>query len=275
MFVDSHAHFDMVFSESGVSEESLLDTLSQKRIAHAVQVSIDLESLDWSADFIKRHDDGRFFFTMGIHPSTRTDTAMLEQFLGKADRYVSSPLKNRILGIGECGLDYYRMRQPKDLQLRSFEFQIEAAKDLDLPIIVHSRDATEDTISMLQKHRPLRGIIHCFPGNRDDARRFLDLGFHLSFAGNVTYNKSADMQDAATYVPSDRLLLETDAPFLTPVPHRGKKNSPEFVEFTYRFIAQLRKAPLAEIEDSVLENFTKLCRIKNAAAQPRHEKTEP
>jgi TatD DNase family protein len=165
-----------------------------------------------------------------------------------------------LFGIGECGLDYYRMRQPREAQMRSFEFQLDLAHRFFLPAIVHSRDAMDDTIDLLWRKRPGKGIMHCYSGTPQDAKKLLDLGFYLSFAGNVTYPRAHTLHDSARYVPLDRLLIETDAPFLTPVPLRGKQNRPHNVHYTYRYIADLRGEPLSRIEKAVHENFMRLRR---------------
>lgn len=254
MLIDSHAHFDLVLEESPLGEADLIRSMKGRGVGCAVQVSIDLESLRWSRDFIQRNKDS-FYFTAGIHPSSRVGEEVLSQFDAIVDEIMSSGERDRLVGIGECGLDYYRMRQPKDDQVRSFEHQIGIAKKYSLPLIVHTRDALEDTIDILKRHSPMYGIIHCFPGGSDDANRFVDMDFYCSFAGNVTYNKADMMQEAARHIPLDRLLLETDAPFLTPVPLRGRKNVPGNVEYTYDFIAKLRSQRRSVIEDSLEQNF--------------------
>jgi TatD DNase family protein len=153
------------------------------------------------------------------------------------------------------------MHQTKEMQRSSFEFQIALAKEYNLPVIVHSRDAMDETLEILQKYKPLTGIMHCFPGNRAAAKKVIDLGFYISFAGNVTYKKAFDLHESGAYVPLDRLLLETDAPFLSPVPVRGEKNRSEYVVHTYKFIADLRRIPLSAVTDAVTANFKGL--LKN------------
>jgi TatD DNase family protein len=258
MLIDSHAHIDMILEESPVSEADLIRSMMGKGVGHAVQVSIDMASLLWSREFIRRDDGGSFYFTAGIHPSSLAGDDMLSQLDAAVGEIMNSGEKERLFGIGECGLDYYRMRQPKIDQVRSFERQIVIAKKYGLPLIVHTREAIEDTIGILKRHTPLYGIIHCFPGNKDDAARFLDLDFYCSFAGNVTYSKSSGIQEAARYMPLDRMLIETDAPFLTPVPLRGRKNVPENVEYIYGFISELRNQRRSIIEEYLERNFTSL-----------------
>ncbi len=255
MLIDSHAHFDMILGETGGSEKDLIRSMKEHGLGYAVQVSIDPESLRWSREFALRNAGGGFYFTAGVHPSSAAGNDELSGLESAVGEIMNSGEKENFFGIGECGLDYYRMRRPKEEQLRSFEFQIDLARKHGVPVIVHSRDALDDTVAVLKKKSPLRGIIHCFPGDGDDAARFLDLGMYISFAGNVTYNNAAAIRDAAARVPLDRILLETDAPFLTPVPLRGKKNTPHYIVHTYRFLASLRKESVEKIEDAVASNF--------------------
>lgn len=255
MFVDSHTHLDMVINSCGISEGELMKGIFDNGVKHIVQVSVDAKGFDVSYDFARRYKEKGVVFTLGIHPSSLAD----KNALTRLDDFVSNVLKSEdsklLFGIGECGLDYYRLRQNKEMQISSFEYQLALAKKWELPVIVHSREAMDDTVSILKNQNPGTGIMHCFPGDRNAAKQFLDLGFYISFAGNVTYNKAVDLHDSASYVPLDRLLIETDAPFLTPIPLRGKKNKPEYIKHTYEFIADLRKEKSENLKQNVLTNF--------------------
>jgi TatD DNase family protein len=259
MYIDSHAHFDITLEESPISEDLLIQNLELNEISGAVQVGIDIESSRWSYAFAKRHASGGILFTIGIHPSSRADAGELQKLDGLLSDIKNGNDSGLIFGIGECGLDYYRKRQDRESQMTSFRYQIDLANRNSLPVIVHSRDAMDDTLGILHDDCKTAGIMHCFAGGMDAARRVLDLGFYLSFAGNVTYRSANLLQESARYVPLDRLLLETDAPFLTPVPFRGQKNRPEYVIHTYRFVSELRGEPLAKIIDAVNENFMEIC----------------
>ncbi len=259
VFIDSHAHFDLCLEDGG-SEEEYVTSLASHGVGRAVQVSIDAEGLAWSRDFAARNRSAGILFTAGIHPSSRAEEADLERLRNFVEELVGSADADLLFGIGETGLDFFRMHQPADMQRRSFEFQLDLAARHNLPVIVHSRDAAEDALAILRAKKPPLGVMHCFSGDGAMAKRFLDLGFYISFAGNLTYRTAADLHDAASYVPMDRLLLETDAPFLTPVPLRGKKNRPEYVVHTYEFIAALRKEPVPSLQELVFQNFTALTR---------------
>ena len=258
MYIDSHAHFDLTLEDKSITEDMLMEQTRTQNIVRVVQISIDMACSRWSHDFAKRHAGNGILFTVGIHPSSSADDVELDELNSLADRIMSCDDSKLLFGIGECGLDFYRKRQPRETQERSYRFQIELANRLGLPVIVHSREAMEETLAILRETCRTTGILHCFPGDRNEARQVLDLGFYLSFAGNVTYRNAVDMQASASYVPLERLLIETDAPFLTPVPLRGKKNRPEYVIHTYRFIAGLRGEPVDRIAGTVYENFMEL-----------------
>ena len=256
MYIDSHAHFDLMMEDGSAAEDLLVKNMKAGPLSHAVQISTDVESSRWSLGFAIKHADSGMVCTLGIHPSTQADSASLRELEGIVA--AGGGDARLIFGIGECGLDYYRMRVDKESQKSSFRFQIELANRFGLPLIVHSRDAMEDTLDILRGACKTIGIMHCFPGDAAAARRVLDMGFYISFAGNVTFPKAAALHESVKYVPLDRLLLETDAPFLAPVPLRGKKNRPEFVIHTYRFVSELRREPLEKIIDAVNKNFMEI-----------------
>ena len=258
MYIDSHAHFDLTLEDNNATEDTLMEQLRSNGIRRVVQISIDTASARWSRDFAKRHAGDGVLFSIGIHPSSPAGDGELREIGGLAENAARGEDGGLLFGIGECGLDFYRKRQDPETQERSFRFQIELANRLGRPVIVHSRDAMEETLAILGDYPGTAGIMHCFSGDREAARRVLDLGFYLSFAGNVTYRSASALHDSAAYVPLDRLLIETDAPFLTPVPLRGKKNRPEYVIHTYRFIAELRGEPLDRIAGAVYENFMEI-----------------
>ncbi|MDY6935091.1 MAG: TatD family hydrolase [Spirochaetota bacterium] len=259
MFIDSHVHFDLCLENKDLSEENLIDELQKNDICYAVHVSIDNNGLSWAYEFSKRHKG--VFYSIGIHPSSKAGVDDLHQVSAFINRIMSSGDSMDLFGIGETGLDFYRMNQPRDIQIRSFEYQVGLAKKWDLPLIVHSRDAFDETIRVLREKSPNSGIMHCFSGDRAMATRILDLGLYISFAGNLTYKNAHNLHDAASFIPLDMILLETDAPFLTPVPFRGKRNRPKYVKHTYEYLAILRNESLLRVEDSLYQNFTNL--LKN------------
>lgn len=258
MILDSHAHFNMILDDKKISESELIKSLKYNNFEYAVQISVEEKDFSWSRDFAQRNYEEGIFYTLGIHPSSPAQ----EQRLSNLENFVEHEMKgkfNRLLfGIGECGLDYYRMHQPKDMQISSFEKQIEIAEKYKLPLIIHSRNAMDETLEILKNRKCGYGIMHCFAGDSKTAKHVLDMGFLISFAGNVTYKNAVELHDAAAYVPLDRIIIETDSPFLTPVPMRGKPNLPEYIKHTYKFISLLKKISLSRLEDSVIENFSKM-----------------
>jgi TatD DNase family protein len=166
-----------------------------------------------------------------------------------------------VIAIGECGLDYYYDKSDRDAQRERFGAHIEAARQTGLPLVVHTRDAEQDTAEILGKavrHGGVAGVLHCFTGSADLARTALDLGFYISLSGIVTFKNAADLQDIAKWLPADRMLVETDSPFLAPVPHRGKKCEPAFVADTAAFVAELRGEEPGRLAEATTANFFKL-----------------
>ena len=260
MYIDSHTHFDLILEEGQVSEDELMENLRGANLSHVVQVAIEAGNLAWSRDFALRHRDEGILFTAGLHPSSVAgpeECQTLRSFVKGLD----DEARSLLFGIGECGFDFFRLRQPKEMQEAAFQFQIDLAKEEEIPLIIHSREAWEDTLRVLRGKGADKGIMHCFPGGRAEAKEALDLGFYISFAGNVTFKKAQILHESAAYVPLDRLLIETDAPFLTPVPHRGKPNRPEHIVHTYAFLAELRNESPETLREAVCQNFMNLASL--------------
>lgn len=193
------------------------------------------------------------YSTVGVHPH---DASKYDDAVGKR---LATLLKHpKVLALGEVGLDYHYDHSPRDVQQAVFIEQMHIAADARMPIVIHTREAWDDTFALIEKHwKPtgLGGIMHCFSGGPVEARRSLDLGFHLSFAGIVTFPKSLDIQEAARICSEDRILIETDAPFLAPVPYRGKRNEPAFMAHTAAKIAELRGTSIVDIVRATTTNF--------------------
>jgi TatD DNase family protein len=207
---------------------------------------------------------GHVFAAAGTHPhdaSTLTAEAL--------DALRALAQEPEVVAIGEIGLDYYRDLSPRDVQREAIARQIALAREVDLPIILHNRESHADMIALLTAHaRGLRGVFHCFIGDRQMARDALDLGFYLSFAGVVTYPKNTELADVAAWAPLDRILVETDAPYLSPQPFRGKRNEPRHVALTARHIASLRGMPFEELAEATSRNAAALFRLPDAPAAP-------
>jgi len=249
--VDSHCHLDN--PQFDPDREAVIDRALAAGVERMVVIGTgdgppDLEAGIRLAD---RHEP--IYATVGIHPhdaskaSPATYTRLRE--------LLQHP---KVIALGEIGLDYHYDHSPREVQRAVFLEQMLLAGEARKPIVIHTREAWEDTIALLEVYwRPhgLGGIMHCFSGNADQAALCVDLGFHLSFGGIVTFPKTLDVQEAARYVPPDRLLIETDAPYLAPVPHRGKRNEPAFVAQTARKMADLRGVSTEEIARLTSANF--------------------
>jgi TatD DNase family protein len=195
-------------------------------------------------------------FATGVHPHSAGT------FAGRADASAEVSRQHaasfEACAIGEIGLDYHYDLAPRDVQQAVFAAQVALARELRLPVIIHTREATDDTFAILKKAGEIRGVFHCFTGDAAMARRAVDIGFYLSFAGIVTFPKAGDLRDAAKIVPADRLLIETDSPYLAPVPHRGKRNEPAYVGRVLEALATVRGESVPDLEARVTSNFVRL-----------------
>jgi TatD DNase family protein len=260
MFIDTHAHFGICMQHTKLKEHELLSKMQDAKVEYAVQVSTEQTDFKWCRDFALKHQN--IFFTLGIHPSSEYVEEDLNMLVKLVSEVRLTEEKKNLFGIGEAGLDYYWMAHPKGKQIKLFEMQINIAKEYNLPVIVHTREAMQDTIGVLKSNSVEKGIIHCFSGTKSEAAQLLDMGLYISFAGNVTFKKSHELQDVALYVPVERLLLETDCPYLTPAPKRGRKNRPDYVVHTYNFIAELHKQKVEDLAMQIKNNFIALSGIK-------------
>ena len=192
--------------------------------------------------------------TVGVHPHDASKAT--EATFERLRELAAHP---KVVAIGEIGLDYHYDFSPRDVQRAVFSRQLAIAAEAALPIIIHTREAWDDTFEILRREWRGEGILHCFTGDAVQARQALDAGFHLAFGGVLTFPKAEPVREAARTTPSDRLLLETDCPYLAPVPHRGKRNEPAFVVETARRLAQVRGQPVEEIAARTKANFERLC----------------
>ncbi len=238
--IDSHCH---LYDTRGAE---LADVLAAARVAGIVQminVGCDAATTTAAIEIASAHPD--VFATAGLHPhEARHGVETIVPFLDHP----------RVIAVGEAGIDHYYDHSPADAQRTAFAAQIQLAHERHLPLVIHTRDAWDETFDILVAEGvPERTVFHCFTGGPDEARRCLDLGAHLSFSGIVTFRTATDLQAAARLCPMDRLLVETDSPYLAPVPHRGRTNTPGFVRHVAQFVADLRDQPLAELAVATVE----------------------
>lgn len=241
----------------------ILQNAADNQIAHLLCIATSWENRDEVLSLARNNP--AISASVGIHPTTEGGhEPSVEELLDAAD----DPL---VVGIGETGLDYFRTQGNLQWQHDRFHRHIEVARQCNKPLIIHTRAAAQDTMDTLRAHnaREAGGVMHCFAENWEVARQALDIGFYISFSGIVTFKSAKDVQEVAKRVPLDRLLVETDAPYLAPTPHRGKTNEPAYVLHTAQFIAELRGIELEELAEASTENFFSLF---SGAVQRRSEK---
>lgn len=247
--IDSHCHLN--YEGLVERQQDVLDAARARGIGGFLNISTRQREWDAIIATADRNDD--VWATVGVHPHE----ADAHPDLG-AQALIDAAAHPKVVAIGECGLDYYYDKSDRAAQRERFQAHIEAARATGLPLVVHTRDAEDDTAEMLAREvgkGGIAGVLHCFTGSADLARKALDLGFYISLSGIVTFKSARELQETAKFVPQDRLLVETDSPFLAPVPHRGKTCEPAFVADTAAFLSDLRDEPLDELEAATTANF--------------------
>jgi TatD DNase family protein len=253
MFVDSHCHLD--FPEFAAELPALLGAMADARVTHALCISVTLP--DWAAVHALALSHANLYATVGVHPDYPDTTEP------SIDDLAERAARPKVVAIGETGLDYYRATGDLEWQRERFRTHVRAARKVGKPLVVHTRASADDTLSILRDEgaRDAGGVMHCFTETWEVARAALDLGFHISMSGIVTFKNASELKDVARKVPLDRLLIETDSPYLAPVPFRGKRNQPAYVVHVAAEIARLREVPVEAIAAATSANFFKLFRI--------------
>lgn len=249
MFVDSHCHLNY----EGLIEDQASVLTRARTAGVSAMLNISTREREWSAIIGVAEREGDVWASVGIHPHEADDHAHVD-----TAKLVAAAAHPRVIAIGETGLDYYYDHSDRAQQQVSFRAHIAAARETGLPIIVHTRDAEDDTASILREEMgkgAFTGVIHCFTASDDFADIALDLGFFISISGIVTFKNAKALQATAARIPGDRLLIETDSPFLAPVPHRGRPCEPAFVADTARFLAGLRAEPIEQLAQVTSDNF--------------------
>ncbi|MFN7120886.1 MAG: TatD family hydrolase [Hydrogenophaga sp.] len=262
MFTDSHCHLS--FPELKSRLPDILNAMAQAQVDRALCICTTLEEFEDVHSLAREH--ANLWSTVGVHPDNEgVQEPTLDDLLERAGR-------PKVVGIGETGLDYYRLgeRTVADMEWQRTRYRthIQAARMTDLPLVIHTRSASDDTLAILREaggfkgdagSLPLaRGVFHCFTETTEVARAALDLGFYISFSGILTFRSASDIREVAAFVPMDRMLIETDSPYLAPVPHRGKTNSPAFVPWVAEQIAQIKGLTAAEVAHTTSANFDAL-----------------
>lgn len=252
--IDTHLHLD--FPDFRKDFDEVLENAFNKGLEAMVCVGIDEDS---SRRMVKMaNGNSCIWATVGVHPHDAARTS--ENYIQKLKKMSEDP---RVIAIGETGLDYYRDRSPRDVQQRVFREQIALAREVNKPLVIHCRDAYRDLMDILihEEAEKIGGILHCYSGDTDFALKSLEKGFYISFSGTVTYPNAVSLRDVVALVPPERILVETDAPFLAPVPYRGKRNEPAFIEATYKKVAEIKKMTVSELNSHCRANLQRLTGI--------------
>lgn len=252
MFVDSHCHLNY----KGLVEDQDAVRARAEQAGVSTMLNISTRESEWDAVIATADKAANIWASIGIHPHESDAHPQVD-----TTKLVARAAHPKVIGIGESGLDYYYDHSDRDRQRDSFRAHIAASRETGLPLIVHTRDAEEDTATILSEEMEIGcypGVIHCFTASREFAEIALKLGFYISISGIVTFKNAKDLQATAAIIPEDRLLIETDAPFLAPVPNRGKTCEPAFVADTARFLAELRGVSIEDLARTTSDNFMRL-----------------
>lgn len=245
MLIDSHAHLlDERFDEDRFA---LIESLYLKGIGAVIECASDMDTAIRAASLAEEYS--LVFAAVGVHPH---DAAQWESVNSTELKTLAK--RKKVVAIGEIGLDYHYDFSPREAQKRVFETQLALAEELSLPVVVHSREATADVLAILAEHRGISGVVHSFSGSRETMERLVEMGFYIGYGGMITFKNAKKPVDAAIHTPIERIVVETDSPYMTPVPHRGERNSPERVRLVAEKLAELKNMDFDEIERITTEN---------------------
>ncbi len=250
MFVDSHCHLEMESFDQ--DRDKVVERSLKEGLAYLLTVGTEESYFEKVMEIVEKYD--RVYGAIGIHPHESTT------FNEKTAAAIREHLKHpKIVGYGEVGLDFFKNYSPRDAQIKAFREQLSLAKSLGFPVIVHSRSAKEETLQILKEAygSEASGVIHCYSYDWFTAKKLLDMGFYISVPGTITYANAKESAEVVRNIPLDRLLAETDAPFLTPVPHRGRRNEPSYVKLTIKKISEIKNRDVQEIAAILHDNFLK------------------
>jgi TatD DNase family protein len=250
---DTHAH--LLSEKFDEDRQSLISELPSRGLAGCIEVGTDLSSSGKAQRLAEGTD--YIWAAIGVHPHDAGEAT--DDYIDSLTEIAKRP---KVVAIGEIGLDYYYDFSPRDVQRQVFKRQLELAKRLALPVIIHMREATQDTLAILREHRDLSGVMHCFSGSPETAEICLGLGLHVSFTGSVTFKNARKVVEAAAVVPLDRLMAETDCPYLAPEPVRGRRNDPSNVRYVIEKLAEIKGVPTEEMADINIRNAKELFKIK-------------
>lgn len=250
MFIDSHCHIN--FPELQKNIDTILNNMEQKNISNALCISVELDSFPSVLSLAENND--HIFASVGVHP----DYENIKE--PTVENLVKLSANKKVIAIGETGLDYFRLKGDLSWQRERFRVHIKASNQAKLPLVIHTRNAQKDTINIMHEEdaKNYGGVMHCFTESYEMAKKALDLGFYISFSGIITFKNAEDLRQTVKKIPLDRILIETDSPYLAPVPNRGKVNEPANVIFVAEKIAELHKISIEKVGEQTSKNFFNL-----------------
>ncbi len=253
MLFDTHAH--LLDERFDGERDEIITALHENGVGAYCEIGYDIESSIGAVELAKKYN--YVYAAVGVHPH---DTDSLKE--SDMDTLRNLCKEEKVVALGEIGLDYYYDNSKRENQRHWFDRQLSLSEEINIPITVHTRDAMADTIDILKCHKNARGIIHCYSGSKESAKILLDMGFFISLAGPLTFKNANTALEVAKYVPADRMLTETDSPYLSPVPYRGKRNQPAYVREVAKTLALVRGEDLETIENITFENALRVYEIK-------------
>lgn len=253
MFIDSHCHLD--FPDLVKDLDVLLQNMRENHVTHALCVSVDLPHFPRVLALAEKHEN--LFASVGVHPDYEDQHEPTDNELAELAQHP------KVIAIGETGLDYFRLQGDLEWQRERFRQHIRAALKINKPLIIHTRSAAADTLRIMQEEEAYRvgGVMHCFTESREVADQAIAMNFYISFSGIVTFKNALALKEVAKNIPLNKILIETDSPYLAPVPFRGKTNQPAFVSYVAEEIAKLRQVSVAEIATATTQNFFDLFKL--------------
>lgn len=257
MFIDSHCHLD--FPDLAKDLDALLLNMRNNQVTHALCVSVNLPDFPRVRSLAETHDN--LYASVGVHPDYENEIEPTDDQLAKLADHP------KVIAIGETGLDYFRLQGDLEWQRKRFRQHIRAARKANKPLIIHTREAAADTLRIMQEENAAQvgGVMHCFTESWEVAQQAISMNFYISFSGIVTFKNAVALKEVARKIPLDRMLIETDSPYLAPVPFRGKQNQPAFVRHVAEEIARLRAVDLSDIATATTDNFVKLFKLPGNA----------
>lgn len=256
--IDSHTHVDLTIERLSKPAKDILENAAENGISAIVQIAGDEKSYEFSRKLAHEKHPVNVFYTIGLHPGEAHEVDV-QKGIDFAKKHASD---ERFVAIGEIGLEYYYAGEHKEKQIEVFKKYLNIAGELKKPVTIHTRDAFDDTLQILDEYAgQFDVLIHCFTGTEKEMHMYTDRGFYISYSGIVTFKNAKEIQNAAKNTPTDRILIETDAPYLTPVPFRGKINEPAYVKHTLEFISRLRDVHPDELEKQITANTERFYRL--------------